>query len=128
MPSLICSGQTAVSVCLCLSWEVCSITWFMLFLVHTFSDLLCSRKESNGEAVASRLLNRSRRRRHVSLGLADSQATSAQEDQMLGHIQQGRNNACPFCLPSWVRLAYEVGKWYVSNCRGGRWNGLTLFK
>lgn len=57
--------------------------------------------------------------RPISSRLADSQAALAQRGQIPGQVKQAGKNTCPFCLPSWARSAYEVGKWYVSNCRGG---------
>lgn len=32
--------------------------------------------------------------------------------------EEGGKNTCPFCLPTGARSRYQVGTWYVSNCRG----------
>lgn len=57
--------------------------------------------------------------RQTSSRLADSQAGLAQGGHIPGQVKQAGKNTCPFHLPSWARSAHEVGKWYVSNCRGG---------
>ena len=120
-----------------LSWDVCFL--FMVFLYHPtllpasqpswFPAHSDASKDQNRKALDSSSGWRIQEKQAHLLWFGWSQAAPAYEGQLLGPVEEGVNNTCLFCLPSWARSVYQVGKRYAPNCRGSeRLGGLTLSK
>lgn len=117
----------------CLSWYVCSLVhglslpshcaaWITTLLISsTFCLTVLPVRTRPGKLWTPVLIEGCRQNRHISSGLADSQAALTHEGQIPGPVEEGGKNTCPFCLPSWARSMYQVRKWYVPNCRGCGW-------
>lgn len=99
---------------------------FSLCLLGLFASLLPVRTRT-GRPWPPALIEGSRQSRHLSSGLADSQAARDHEATFPGPVKEGGESICSFCLPSWERSVCQVGNG-MHLIAGGRLRGLTLFK
>lgn len=128
--SQLCNGKADI-------WAERSVPWSRVFLSHPAllpasysswflalsASLCCQWEPEQGGSGLQHRLRVQPKQAHVSSGLADSQPAWAPKGRIPGPGHEGGKRVheatCPFCLPSWARSAYQVGKWYASNCRGG---------